>query len=217
MTSNTFVTARHCFYHKDKVGGSLIKSQQDNVTLSILAEPTKRYELQKVFINSDCDVPVQGTFHDAEDFLFLTTSHVGIEMPSVTAKRPAVSRKLLLLGYFRFYQSEWVFGDPTSRGLRENWSYGMRWTKAPLCRIGPIKDSCLSHFCQSDLGFSGSAMLAPGMESAIGYYGIHIGTMSIEGMACHVGTSSTAGNMGIRIDVSAITKTRLSNTSETQQ
>ena len=203
IAESTFVTARHCFFHKEHRSGRPIQSRQQDVTLSILAEPHLSFALLQKYHGSQFNAEYPRRFTDRDDYIFLTTESIAIDMPAIVERPPAVADAVFLLGYFRFHQANWVFGDPSTRGRREGWSNGMRWTKAPLCRIGPFTDPCISHFCQSAQGFSGSPMLARGHDSRVDYFGIHIGTMSSDRGACQVRTKSTAGNMGLRIDVSA--------------
>ena len=203
LRSNVFVSARHCFFGKDTHPDPSITGDQEDIKLSVIAESAQQVSIRSKITPSSTASMFSKSYSDADDYIFLKTDPISIEAPQTKLILATVSDPLLLLGYYRFHQPEWVFGDPKSRGTREHWSRGMRWTQAPLCRVGPTLDSCISHFCQSDRGFSGSALLALSSDSPIAYYGIHIGTMSTRS-TCKVDTESTAGNMGIRIDPTQI-------------
>ena len=202
IAQNAFVTARHCFFKKDDLSGSVIESRQHKVTLAILADPMREFAVHRKLDNSGNIADNSRNFSDKNDYIFLTTEPMEADMPPTVAKLPAVADRIILLGYFRYHQPKWVFANENRRGPRQHWSLGMRWSKAPLCRVGPISDPCVSHFCQSSAGFSGTPMLVPTRELPIRYYGIHIGTMSAEKGACEVDTRSKAGNMGIRVNLS---------------
>lgn len=201
---DTFVTARHCFFFKNRLNGAPIEEHQDDVTVTVLSEPNRDFVLTDKFGPTTFGISVQRRFSDQEDYLFFKTEPLGVEMPPIREKTPSGADPLFLLGFFRFHQPAWVFGHVEKRKAREQWWRGLRWTTAPLCRTGPFGDRCLSHFCQSDRGFSGSPLLGRGGESPIGYFGIHIGSMGIDGNSCRVNTVSTAGNMAIRVGLSAV-------------
>ena len=201
VRSDTFVTARHCFFHKRGFGGLKIEENQGDVSISILLEPNTNFTVRKIFGTRSFDVKTPREFSDLEDYLFLRTEPIKISMPPISMKIPKVSERLFLIGYFRFHQSSWIFGLNSGKGNQSEWFQGIRWSKAPLCRIGPIKDGCLSHFCQTDRRFSGSGMLARDSKGGLSYFGIHIAGMNKEKGSCHVDTESAVGNMGIQIDL----------------
>ena len=209
---------RHCFFYKHSSRGKLIEVFNDEeveVSVSVLADPQRKFALSKKLGTFAFDVTTPRTFTHLEDFLFLETERVDIKMPSVVKKMPSISEELILIGYYRFHQPAWIFGDPTKRGLPTEWWHGMRWTMAPLCRIGPIDKACLSHFCQTDRGFSGSGMLARSAGNSVVYFGIHIGAMSVhDSNSCDFNTESTAGNMGIHFDLSVAARDLSQNSFE---
>ena len=215
IQSNIFVTARHCFF--DKQGRSVIPIEANKseveVSVSVLAYPKRKFAVLEKIESSTFDVTRPHYFDDLADYLFLKTEPVNIDMPSIVGKMPSISEELVLIGYYRFHQPDWIFGDPNKRESRENWWYGMRWTTAPLCRIGPINGACLNHFCQTDSGFSGSGMLARSAEIAIVYFGIHIGAIGTHN-TCNFGTELMAGNLGIRFDQSVSARILSHNSSE---
>ena len=203
VLSNTFVTARHCFFPKR--GGAAIVDR-DDARLSLLVEPQRKLKILEMYGPPGFPVKESRTFSDAEDYLFLKTESLDTAMPRVNEEAPSPGKPLLLLGYFRFHQPEWVLGDQAVRGSPTDWWHGMRWSKAPMCVIGPVAKACVSHFCQTDHGFSGAGMLSRTASGVVEYYGIHIGAMRFRASSCPFDTESTAGNMGIRFKLASIAR-----------
>lgn len=213
IRQNTFVTARHCFFYKHKFGGKPIKAYEKGIKVSLLAAPQRKFAVSEKFGTPTFGVANWRLFGDLEDYLFLETEPIDINMPSIYGKMPSNSEELFLIGYYRFHQPAWIFGDPTKRGRPAEWWHGMRWTKAPLCRTGPTKDACLSHFCQTDRGFSGSGILARSAGKDVEYFGIHIGAMGFHN-TCIFEPNSTAGNLGIQFNLSVAARELSQNSLE---
>ena len=116
LNSDTFVTARHCFFRKGAHPGRSTTGGEEDIKLSIIAKPTQQVAIRSKIGPSASAAIYSNFYSDANDYIFLKTDAISIEAPLTTLIPATVSDSLLLLGYYRFHQPEWVFGDPNSRG-----------------------------------------------------------------------------------------------------
>ena len=96
LRKNIFVTARHCFFRKSD--GEPTGANQDNVMISVLSKPDSKFSIREIFGDSAFDIKMPQRFEDQEDYLFLRTDSVKINMPSIKEMEPSEFQDLILLG-----------------------------------------------------------------------------------------------------------------------
>ena len=200
IAKSVFVTARHCLY-RPETGARY--SQAGSTRIALISAPTTTYEIRREISNKRLvdrlgaiDSP---KFNSQEDYIFLVTETVTTPFVAVSFVQGAIGQPLQILGYYRFHNSARVFSRNKAPHPRKPWTDGLRWTKAPMCRLLDVSDPCRAHLCQTDKVFSGSPVFLDDGTSQLKVVGIHIAHMREPG-SCQFTTKTGIGNVAIAYD-----------------
>lgn len=199
IRSNVFVTARHCLFNKQTEGGSRRVDRSGSHYVALVSDPERSFLVTDLVGHSELSADEQRIYVDSEDYLFLKTADIGIHMPTLNARVAQEWDKIIVTGYYRFHDPDWVFSKESARGVRKDWWNGIRWSNNPMCLVGPVRDPLFNHLCQTDSGFSGAGVLAKDVAETLSFVGIHIAAMD-QDTSKQFDTEYTVGNIAIRID-----------------
>lgn len=198
IRAQRLVTARHCFF--DPADHQKLFDMSD-VTVALVSQPNVFHKVTNIAFK-EVEPSMFRAYDSTDDFLFLDVASLDPDMPPITWAPPDTGDKALILGYYRFHDTDWIFEKDRSDLNKKHWAEGLRWTSAPICHLKAPVNGCISHYCQTDRKFSGSPVFSYNAASGLVVHGIHIGGLS-RSETCSAQLGDAASNLAIWIDEEA--------------
>jgi len=205
LSDQTFATARHCFYDKDRGFARHFLDPSGapapaNTMLRLVADPLRNYQvLEEIPLTELPAFGSSGRILHREDYTFLRVEPIALPMPAVSAQPVRDGEPLVVLGYYHFHQPQLVLSSaklPPADEPKLDWIDGMRWSNAPLCRLIARRNDCIFHGCQAISGYSGTPVFVRNSDPGIRIAGLHVAGARTEG-GCNSSETNNVGNVAV--------------------
>lgn len=197
IRNDVFVTARHCFYNP--ISGRAYNTNS-TIGLSILSTPNELIQIIALSTSiTDKNFEINPVpFGITNDYLFVHTEQPIVDFPDLEFEQPAPSDELILIGFYRFYDTPSLFRQPLGITDSQNWADGIYWDNSQQCITGETTIKCSAHYCQSDAQYSGTPIFRKSaINGKLTIAGIHISSMGPD-LDCSFNWAKRQGNVSIQ-------------------